>query len=553
MPGPTHPRDEQDPRESTVDLPRVKHSSQAASLSGPAGNLTPVSPVPAAAPVPPIPTAAPTPLAAPFPPAAPILPVTPSRPVAAASHPPAAAAGTVSRTAEPRPEAPAAPADRIEPERDASRFSRPPAGSLADLRSRLARLPDGHPSSPYDDGGTARPLPIRIKQLELGLPAPEREHADAEPPAELLLTGHGRAPELANPSEPVFDARIAGPGPGLPAGTGLPPGELGPSELAPNGNGRSHAVRPARPQWQDPYATPPAGNGHSEHDRPGDHADLALGPWPAGNEPAGGINGGSRPADVQPRLDLPARPDVTPRPDTGVPRDRTAQHHVPAEPGTGRPNDGIQELTERVMTACRTAEGQNLFGAYGSSGLTPAIRRIAAQLPYGGLAAGSEAYSLKSADRFAAKLARLVARNPGRPAEDLAWAIYDAIRYAFAFEPPDYTDGTWLVHRILKATGFELEARRNRWENPEYKGIWTRWRDPAHELAFEIQFHTPASWAVLQRTHEAYMRITDPGIPPGERARLRVRQVSAAVEAKPPPRCMEIADFRSEASRREAT
>lgn len=199
------------------------------------------------------------------------------------------------------------------------------------------------------------------------------------------------------------------------------------------------------------------------------------------------------------------------------------------------------------MTACRTAEGQNLFGGYGSSGLTPAIRRIAAQLPHGGLAPGSEANSLKSAERFAAKLARLVARNPGRPAEDLAWAIYDAIRYAFAFEPPDYTDETWLVHRILKTQGFELEARRNRWESPEYKGIWTRWRDPAHALAFEIQFHTPASWAVVQRTHEGYVRITDPAISPGERARLRARQVSAAVEAKPPPRCMEIGDFRSEA------
>jgi hypothetical protein len=228
-----------------------------------------------------------------------------------------------------------------------------------------------------------------------------------------------------------------------------------------------------------------------------------------------------------------------------VPSDTTAQHDVAAGPSTSRPNDEIGELAERVLTACRTAEGQNLFGGYGSSGLTPAIRRTAAQLPYGGLAPGSEANSLKSAERFAAKLARLVARNPGRPAEDLAWAIYDAIRYAFAFEAADYTDGTWLVHRILKTQGFELEARRNRWESPEYKGIWTRWRDPAHGLAFEIQFHTPASWAVVQRTHQAYVRITDPAISPGERARLRARQVSAAVEAKPPPRCMEIGDFRS--------
>jgi len=51
---------------------------------------------------------------------------------------------------------------------------------------------------------------------------------------------------------------------------------------------------------------------------------------------------------------------------------------------------------------------------------------------------------------------------------------------------------------------------------------------------------------VVQRTHDAYVRITDPATPAGERARLRARQVSAAVEAKPPPRCQEIDDFRAD-------
>ena len=229
-------------------------------------------------------------------------------------------------------------------------------------------------------------------------------------------------------------------------------------------------------------------------------------------------------------------------------RDDVAAHRAAvAGPATSQLNDEIRDLTARVMAACKTAEGQNPRGEYGSSGLTPVMRRIAAQLPYGGLAPGTEANSLKPAPRFAAKLARLIARNPGRPPEDLAWVIYDAIRYAFTFEPADYTEGSWLVHRKLKTQGFELEARRNRWENPEYKGIWTRWRDPAHGLAFEVQFHTPASWAVVQRTHDAFVRITDPATPPGERARLRGRQVSAAVEAKPPPRCLEIGDFRADA------
>jgi len=62
-----------------------------------------------------------------------------------------------------------------------------------------------------------------------------------------------------------------------------------------------------------------------------------------------------------------------------------------------------------------------------------------------------------------------------------------------------------------------------------------------------VQFHTPASWDVLQRTHEAYLRITDPRTPPAERAQLRARQVAAAAATRPPPRCAEIGDFRVDA------
>jgi hypothetical protein len=61
-----------------------------------------------------------------------------------------------------------------------------------------------------------------------------------------------------------------------------------------------------------------------------------------------------------------------------------------------------------------------------------------------------------------------------------------------------------------------------------------------------VQFHTTASWAVVQQTYDAYVRITDPATLPAERARLRARQVDAAAAAKAPPECAEIADFRLE-------
>jgi hypothetical protein len=207
---------------------------------------------------------------------------------------------------------------------------------------------------------------------------------------------------------------------------------------------------------------------------------------------------------------------------------------------------GLGELVEGALTEFRAAEGRTMFGSYGSSGITPVIHRLAAQLPAGGLAPGSEADSLKPADRFAAKLAKLIARNPGRPPEELAASISDAVRYSFAFDADDYTEGTWLVHRKLKTQGFELEARRNRWESPERKGIFTRWHDPAHGIGFEVQFHTMTSWAVARQNHDAYVRITDPATPAAERALLRARQVLASATALPPPGCTEFGDFRAE-------
>ena len=246
------------------------------------------------------------------------------------------------------------------------------------------------------------------------------------------------------------------------------------------------------------------------------------------------------------RPDSGSRPEHGPRhePDGGL--SRGAHAHASRPDSAGRAASDLRALVERTLASCRAAEGRTALGSYGSSGLTPAIRRVSAHLPFGGLAPGSEADSLKSPDRLAAKLARLIARNPGRAAAELAAAISDVIRYAFVFEPDDYVEGTWLVHRRLKSQGFDLEIRRNRWDSPEYKGIFTQWRDPAHQLAFEVQFHTPASWAVVQRTHSAYAQITDPATPPAERARLRARQVAAAAAANAPPNWTEITDFRLE-------
>jgi len=124
--------------------------------------------------------------------------------------------------------------------------------------------------------------------------------------------------------------------------------------------------------------------------------------------------------------------------------------------------------------------------------------------------------------------------------------VHDGIRYAFVFETEHYAEGTLQVHSRLKGHGFELEARWNGWESREYKGINSRWRDPAHDLVFEVQFHTASSWDVWQQARASYQQIIDPRTLPAERMRLRAVHAEKSSVISVPPGCTAIPDFRKE-------
>ncbi|HEX4657628.1 MAG TPA: hypothetical protein VH307_09595 [Streptosporangiaceae bacterium] len=204
-------------------------------------------------------------------------------------------------------------------------------------------------------------------------------------------------------------------------------------------------------------------------------------------------------------------------------------------------------IAEEALNRCRTAEGRNVFGSYGHSGLTPAMRRLEAQLERGQLVPDTERNALKAPDLFKERLADLIQRHPDKSAEELSHEVHDGISYVYLFEAEHYADATLQVHSRLKGQGFELEARRNSWRNPEYKGINTRWRDPAHDIVFEVQFHTASSWDARQRTDASRQRIMDPATSPAERRRLRATQAEMSAGIPAPPRCTAIPDYRKEA------
>jgi hypothetical protein len=446
-----------------------------------------------------------------------------------------------------------------EEERDAESPAR------ASLLAASADLSGPHLKPAFGaDDAAARELPSALKQ-------PALEPPDPKPPALAPSpAGNGAAEPGTRPSSPWLTsingaaggddtARPVSPGTGEYASDASE--DQSDNDTSPSRNGAPTPAAAPRRNGTDPYDTatsydadePRAGNG-----RPADSRSNVFDPAWRDPDPAPERIGHAEPPAARPlrtRLgaDRGTSPEGSPDRDTAGPS--TGQHSTvgDAPSANGTPAGYRRRLTveqdriaDQALEKYRAADGRNMFGGYGESGLTPAMRRVEAYLPHGRLAPDSEENALKSPERYKEKLARLIERNPGIPAAELADEIYDAARYTFVFEPQDYTDGTWLVHRRLKAQGFELEARRNLWENHEVKGIKTRWRDPAHDLAFEVQFHTPSSWEVLQRTHEAYLRITDPRTPPAERVQLRARQAAEAAASRAPVRCAEIGDFRAD-------
>jgi hypothetical protein len=450
-----------------------------------------------------------------------------------------------------------------EEERDAESPAR------ASLLAASADLSGPHLKPAIGAGDPAdRALPSALRPPALEPPAPEPPVLEPSP------AGHDAAEPGPRPSSPWLTSsngtargdNTAGP---VSPGTGEysnGAGDHPDNGTDPSRNGTLTPAAAPRRNGTDPYDAgtphdadePRAGNGRPAASRSSvfDPAWRDLDPAPERNghaEPPAG-----RPLRSRLGADHGTAPEAGPDRDTADPstgQHSTGQHSTASDApsANGAPAGYRRRLTveqdriaDQALEKHRAADGRNMFGGYGESGLTPAMRRVEAYLPHGRLAPDSEENSLKSAERYKEKLARLIDRNPGIPAAELADEIYDAARYTFVFEPQDYTDGTWLVHRRLKAQGFELEARRNLWENHEVKGIKTRWRDPAHDLAFEVQFHTPSSWEVLQHTHEAYLRITDPRTPPAERVQLRARQAAEAAASRAPVRCAEIGDFRAD-------
>src|SRR5262245_10599241 len=93
--------------------------------------------------------------------------------------------------------------------------------------------------------------------------------------------------------------------------------------------------------------------------------------------------------------------------------DRDPDLELPADSREADGERRLSQITDQVAAKCREAEGRDADGNYGERGLTPAMRRIEAQLEHGRLVSDTAKYALKSADRFKLKLAERINLQPG--------------------------------------------------------------------------------------------------------------------------------------------
>ena len=112
-------------------------------------------------------------------------------------------------------------------------------------------------------------------------------------------------------------------------------------------------------------------------------------------------------------------------------RDLRAYDQAPGRrPASGRPDEpgcggdgrwkwkGLElgpeanRVADEGLAVRQAAEGRDAEGNYGEGGLTPAMRRVEAELEHGTLVPDTEKLALKSPDRFKEKLAKMISLEP---------------------------------------------------------------------------------------------------------------------------------------------
>ncbi|MFI6292160.1 hypothetical protein ACIBEJ_11295 [Nonomuraea sp. NPDC050790] len=152
-------------------------------------------------------------------------------------------------------------------------------------------------------------------------------------------------------------------------------------------------------------------------------------------------------------------------------------------------------------------------------------------------------FELKGEERYWQKTEGFMRDRPELSPMRAAAMVSDGLRYTYQFAAEDYVDGHNRVCGLLESKGLSLEHRWNAWASQDYKGVNTRWRTAEGDL-FEVQFHTPESFAAKQETHAAYERLRDPKVSDADKESLEEEQREVSARVSIPEGVEELQDYR---------
>jgi hypothetical protein len=177
-----------------------------------------------------------------------------------------------------------------------------------------------------------------------------------------------------------------------------------------------------------------------------------------------------------------------------------------------------------------SAEAFHRLSTARANAVTRAVEEAAAAA--GGLLRGLDT-RVKSLESFKRKTATVLT-DTGMPLSRVLSGIDDTVRYTMELPDRDYVQGVSEAARRLQDLGYHPKSPHNAWHSGRYRGINSSWVDPASGVSFEVQFHTPASWAATVRTHGLYEVFRRRTTPPARKAEVG-QAIAREYETAPRP------------------
>jgi len=189
------------------------------------------------------------------------------------------------------------------------------------------------------------------------------------------------------------------------------------------------------------------------------------------------------------------------------------------------------ENVEEIMSGAIDRRSQEIQNETETSRL---VNELAKQ--FGGNVEGFE-FRIKGEDSLARKIAQDMIKK-GISAEEAADDIYDALRYTLSFELEEFVEKATQVQDELMGQGWVQYD--DKWKNyftagDGYDGYNTVMLNPETGQKFELQFHTPETWAHKMKYHDVYKQIRSmPADNPVRADLFRELSLAAAKLTKPP-------------------